>query len=70
MLRKTMNRINYSYLETVRRDMFIGINDKKMISALTDRLYATSHFCGCSGECNCREVLRKHIHAAYRPKRA
>lgn len=70
MLRKTMNSLNYTYLELIRRDMFIGINDKKMISALTDRLYATSHFCGCTGKCNCREELRKHIHKIYRPNRA
>lgn len=68
MLRKTMNRINLTYLEETRREMFIGINDKKMISALTDRLYATSHFCGCSGKCNCREKLRKHIHNIYSSK--
>ncbi len=68
MLRKTMNRINLTYLEETRREMFIGINDKKMISALTDRLYATSHFCGCSGKCNCREKIRKIIHSIYNPK--
>lgn len=66
MTTNTMKRIDYSYLERLGRDMFLLINDRRLINALTDRLYAGSHFCGCPGKCDCRLKLRKHIQGIYK----
>lgn len=61
-----MDTPTFNELECLRKSLFIAIHDKRLIDTLTDRLYATTFYCGCTVSCQCRATLRKSIHNTYR----
>ncbi len=66
MERIVMDTPTFDELECLRMMMQISINDKRLIDSLTDRLYATTFYCGCGEVCQCRAIIRKSIHKTYR----